>query len=154
TRDQPPATTSDIAGGRWYPFDVFDKAVATPAFLAALWRAARVSYDAFAKLPAATYGIHRYPTYACRNTPFPPESLLNFNSPVHDLLPGLRDLPPEEKPFPYPLARTFETMLIEPAVFLPAVLADHARAGGRVVTRTFTTPADVAALKERTIVNC
>jgi D-amino-acid oxidase len=154
TRDQPPATTSDIAGGRWYPFDVFDKAVATPAFLATLWSAARVSYDAFAKLPAVQYGIHRYPTYACRNTPFPPESLLNFNSPVHDLLPGLRDLSREESPFPYPVVRTFETMMIEPAVFLPAVMRDHARAGGRVVVRTFTTPADVAALKERTIVNC
>src|SRR6185436_723742 len=102
-RDQPPATTSDIAGGRWYPFDVFDRAVVTPRFLETLWRAARVSYEAFAKLPAAAYGIHRYRTYACRNTPFPPESLLNFNSPVHDLLPGLRDLPPDEKPFPYPI---------------------------------------------------
>jgi len=153
-RDQPPATTSDIAGGRFYPFDVFDRAVATPRFLETLWRAARVSYEAFAKLPAATYGIHRYPTYACRNTPFPPESLLNFNSPVHDLLPGLRDLPPDEKPFPYPIVRTFETMLIEPAVFLPAVMRDFAQAGGRIVARTFTTPADVAALKERTVVNC
>jgi glycine/D-amino acid oxidase-like deaminating enzyme len=153
-RDQPPATTSDIAGGRFYPFDVFDRAVVTPRFLETLWRAARVSYDAFAKLPAAPYGIHRYRTYACRNTPFPAESLLNFNSPVHDLLPGLRDLAPEEKPFPYPIVRTFETMLIEPAVFLPAVMRDFAQAGGRVVARTFAAPADVAALKERTIVNC
>jgi glycine/D-amino acid oxidase-like deaminating enzyme len=154
TRDQPPATTSDIAGGRFYPFDVFDRNVATPQFLATLWRAARRSYAAFAALPAHAYGIHRYPTYACRTTPFAPESLLNFGSPVHDLLPGLRDLPPEESPFPYPIVRTFETMLIEPAVYLPAVLRDFRRAGGRVVTRTFSSPTDVATLKERAIVNC
>jgi glycine/D-amino acid oxidase-like deaminating enzyme len=154
TRDQPPATTSDIAGARFYPFDVFDRKLATPQFLATLWRAARVSYDVFRKLPPARYGIYRYPTYACRNTPFPPESLLNFDSPVHDLLPGLRDLAPDERPFPYPIVRTFETMMIEPAVYLPAVMRDHARAGGRVVARTFATAADVAALKERTIVNC
>jgi glycine/D-amino acid oxidase-like deaminating enzyme len=153
-RDQPPATTSDVAGARFYPFDVFDRKVATPEFLATLWRAARRSYEAFAKLPPRAYGVHRYPTYACRNTPFPPESLLNFDSPVHDLLPGLRDLPPEERPFPFPIVRAFETMLIEPAVYLPAVMHDFARAGGRVVTRTFASPADVAALKERTIVNC
>ena len=154
TRNQPPATTSDVAGGRFYPFDVFDKEAATPHFLATLWRAARVSYQAFRQLPAAAYGIYRYPTYACRNTPFAPESLLNFDSPVHDLLPGLRDLAADEKPFPYPIVRAFETLLIEPSVYLPAVLRDHARAGGRVVGRTFATVADVVALKERTIVNC
>src|SRR3954451_25021693 len=33
TREQPPATTSDVAGGRFYPFDVFDKDSATPQFL-------------------------------------------------------------------------------------------------------------------------
>jgi D-amino-acid oxidase len=154
TRDQPPATTSDIAGARFYPFDVFDKKAATPQFLSTLWRAARVSYDAFRKLPAATYGIYRYPTFACRNTPFAAESLLNFDSPVHDLLPGLRDLAPDERPFPYPIVRAFETMLIEPAVYLPAVLRDYSRAGGRIVVRTFADAADVATLKERTIVNC
>ena len=154
TRDQPPATTSDVAGARFYPFDVFDKKNATPQFLATLWRAARLSYDTFRKLPAGPYGIYRYPTYACRNTPFPAESLLNFDSPVHDLLPGLRDLPPEERPFPYPIVRTFETMLIEPAIYLPAVMRDYLHARGHVVVRTFTSSADVVALKERTIVNC
>jgi glycine/D-amino acid oxidase-like deaminating enzyme len=33
-------------------------------------------------------------------------------------------------------------------------MRDYTRAGGRVVVRTFTTAADVAALKERTVVNC
>src|SRR5204863_4154644 len=99
-RDQPPATTSDVAGARFYPFDVFDRKVVKPEFLDRLWRAARVSYDVFRKLPAETYGIRRYRTYACRSTPFPPESLLSFDSPVHDLLPGLRDLAEEERPFP------------------------------------------------------
>ena len=74
-----------------------------------------------APLPPATYGIYRYPTYACRNSPFPRDSLLNFDSPVRDLLPGLRDLPADERPFAYPIVRAFETMLIEPAVYLPAV---------------------------------
>jgi len=92
-REQPPATTSDVAGARFYPFDVFDKKVATPEFIASLWQAARVSYEAFRALPAARYGVHRYPTYACRQTPFPPESLLNLNSPVRELLPGLRRRP-------------------------------------------------------------
>src|SRR5581483_4792440 len=46
-RDLPAATVSMVAGARWYPFDVFDKSVATPEFLATLWRVSRVAYDAF-----------------------------------------------------------------------------------------------------------
>jgi glycine/D-amino acid oxidase-like deaminating enzyme len=153
-REQPPQTTSDIAGARFYPFDVFDRKVATPAFLETLWRVSRVSYRVFRKLPADEYGVRTYPTYACRNTPFPKESLLNFDSPVRDLLPGLRDMAAAESPFPYPIVRTFETLLIEPAIYLPAVLRDYARAGGRVVVRELKTAADVAALKEPTVVNC
>jgi glycine/D-amino acid oxidase-like deaminating enzyme len=152
-RDLPPNTTSDVAGARWYPFDIFDRKVATPAFLASLWAASRVSYQVFKKL-GAPYGVRYYPTYACRNTPFPAWSLLNFDSPVHELLPGLRDLPADEKPVPYPIVRHFETMMIEPAIYLPKVMADHARAGGKIVTRDFKSGDEIASLSERVVVNC
>jgi glycine/D-amino acid oxidase-like deaminating enzyme len=153
-RDLPPHTTSDIAGARWYPFDVFDRTIATPAFLDTLWRVSRVSYDIFVKMLGPAYGIRWRDTYACRNSPFPKESLLQFDSPVHELLPGLRDLTPPENPFPYPLVRSFRTLMIEPAIYLPAILRDHARAGGRVVVREFRSAAELATLKERTVVNC
>jgi D-amino-acid oxidase len=153
-RELPPNTCSDVAGARWYPFDVFDKRTVSPQFLVSLWKASRFAYDVFRKLPAAEYGIRFYPTYACRNTPFPKESLLNFDSPVHDLLPGLRDLLPDEKPFPYPIVRQFETMMIEPAIYLPRVMRDHEKAGGKIVTRDFKNLSDVAQLSERVIVNC
>ena len=153
-RELSPGTTSDVAGARWYPFDMFDHAVATPQFLDGLWKAARVAYQAFTALPAAEYGIFRWPTYCCRNTPLPPESLLAFDSPVHDLLPGLRDMAPAERPFPFPLVRTFETMMIEPAIYLPALRRAFEQAGGNVVLRAFASAAEVAQLPERTIVNC
>ncbi len=153
-RDLPPHTTSDIAGARWYPFDVFDKKTVSVEFLASLWRVSRVAYDIFMKMIGPEYGIRYCPTYACRNTPFPKESLLNFDSPVHDLLPGLRDLSPSENPFPYPLVRNFRTLMIEPAIYLPAIMRDHAKAGGRSVVREFANAAAIAALDERTVVNC
>jgi D-amino-acid oxidase len=153
-RDLPPNTTSDVAGARWYPFDVFDYKVATPEFLATLWRVSRFAYAVFRKLAGPEYGVFFRPSYACRNTPFPKESLLNFDSPVHDLLPGLRDLSTVESPFPYPITRAFETMMIEPAIYLPAIMRDHARAGGRVVKREFKTAAELGELKERVVVNC
>jgi len=154
TRDRPPHTLSDVAGARWYPFDVFDRKVATQQFLDELWRVSRVAYAAFTQLPAAEYGIYRHPTYACRNTPFPKESLLNFDSPVHDLLPGLRDMSRGESPFPYPIVRTFETLMIEPGIYLPAVIRDFHKAGGKIVVRDFEAVAELASLEEPVIVNC
>jgi D-amino-acid oxidase len=154
TREQPPHTTSDVAGARWYPFDVFDRKTVSPAFLTSLWSVARVAYRVFRKMIGPEYGIRTYPTYACRNTPFPKESLLNFDSPVHDLLPGLRDLPAGERPFPYPIVRTFETLMIEPAIYLPALIRDHGKAGGRIVVRDFKSADELGSLKERVVVNC
>jgi D-amino-acid oxidase len=153
-RDLPPKTTSDIAGARWYPFDVFDKRTVSPEFLSLLWSVSRVAYDAFTKMIGPEYGIRYCESYACRNTPFPKESLLNLDSPVHDLLPGLRDLPSLESPFPYPRVRQFKTLMIEPAIYLPAVMRDHKKAGGRIEVRDFKNADEIAALPERTVVNC
>ncbi len=115
---------------------------------------ARESYAAFRKLPAVEYGIYDCPTYVFQRKPFGPDSLLNFDSPVHELLPGMRDLLPSEKPVDLPVARTFQTMMIEPATYLPAVVKAHAQAGGAIVIRALHSLADVQALPERTIVNC
>jgi glycine/D-amino acid oxidase-like deaminating enzyme len=153
-RDLPPDTCSNVAGARWYPFDVFDHKVATPEFLASLWSVSRFAYDVFKKMIGDEYGIRFRPTYVCRNTPFPKESLLNFDSPVHELLPGLRDLSPSESPFPYPIVRWFQTLMIEPAIYLPAIIRDYKKAGGRIVVRELKTVNDIAMLKERVIVNC
>jgi glycine/D-amino acid oxidase-like deaminating enzyme len=153
-RDLPPNTCSDVAGARWYPFDVFDHKVVTPQFLDGLWKAARVAYAAFKKLAGPEYGIFFRRTFVFQNSAFAKESLLNFDSPVHDLLPGLRELRAGENPTPAPVTRAFETMMIEPAIYLPRVMRDHARAGGRIVQRDFKSLADVAALAERVVVNC
>jgi glycine/D-amino acid oxidase-like deaminating enzyme len=45
-------------------------------------------------------------------------------------------------------------MLIEPAIYLPATLADFRIAGGRVVVQDFRDIAAVMELKEQVIVNC
>lgn len=153
-KDLPPSTTSNIAGARWYPFDVFDGEVATPEFLAQLWRAARVSYAKFRDLMGPEYGVFARPSFACRTEPLPKASLLNFGSPIADLLPGLRDLDDAEKPFPYPIVRAFESLMIEPQIYLPAIVRDHAKAGGRIVQRAFGSAAELGELAEPVIVNC
>lgn len=152
-RELPPNTCSNIAGARWYPFDVFDRKVATTAFLDELWKISHVAYRIFTRL-GPEYGVRRYMSYACRNSPFPAESLLHLQSPVHDLLPKMRDLSPDENPLPYSLVRTFETLFIEPHIYLPKVIEDYKQAGGTIVVRDLADAAALQALPEALLVNC
>jgi glycine/D-amino acid oxidase-like deaminating enzyme len=46
------------------------------------------------------------------------------------------------------------TMFVEPAVYLSALLRDFHLAGGRLRVQSFNSPADVAALREPIVVNC
>jgi glycine/D-amino acid oxidase-like deaminating enzyme len=149
-----PDTTSDIAGGRIYPSDACDPAVASPTFLETLWRAAHASYAAFRALPPEQYGIRTLPTYACRESPLPPDSLLRDDSPIRSLLPGLRDLRHDEHPFPYPFVRAFDSTLAEPAIYLPALRRAFERAGGTIVLRNFATANELTTLAEPVVINC
>jgi len=45
-------------------------------------------------------------------------------------------------------------MMVEPATYLPALLADVRLAGGAVVVRRFESQAELAALPEPVVVNC
>ncbi len=153
-RDLPPNTCSDIAGARWYPFDVFDFKVATPEFITSMWQVSRVAYAAFRKLAGPAYGIFLRPTYMFQKSPLGKQSLLNLDSPIHDLLPGLRVLQPSENPTTSQVTRAFQTMMIEPAIYLPALMRDHAKAGGHIVQREFKSAIELGQLKERVIVNC
>jgi D-amino-acid oxidase len=153
-RDLPPKTLSDVAGARWYPFDLFDFKVATPEFIEGVWKASRVAYAVFRKLVGAEYGVFLRPTYMFQNSALSKTSLLQLDSPVHDLLPGLRELSRAENPTKSRVTRSFETMMIEPAIYLPAIMRDHKKAGGTIVEREFKDAAELASLQEKVIVNC
>jgi D-amino-acid oxidase len=153
-KELPPNTLSDVAGARWYPFDVFDAKAANAAFMKSLWKASRVAYAAFKKLAGPDYGIFFHPTYMFQNSPLPTTSLLNLDSPIKEMLPGLRELTAAENPTRSKVTRAFETMMIEPAIYLPAVMRDHKKAGGEIIQREFASAADVAKLPERVLVNC
>lgn len=75
-------------------------------------------------------------------------------NPLGDLAPDNMLLAPREHPFPRPYARRYWTMLIEPTIYLDAVLRDVLLAGGRLVVREFDSLESLLALPERLIVNC
>jgi glycine/D-amino acid oxidase-like deaminating enzyme len=150
-KDLPPHTTSNIAGGQWSPTSVMDRGRRTAESDALLARAARLSHRSCQQLPAAEFGIRWLENYILSDEP-----LLDWweQDLVRDLYPESRDLPPREHPFPARYARRFTTMLIEPPIYLNAMLREVRLAGGRIVVRELESRAQVAELPEPVIVNC
>jgi glycine/D-amino acid oxidase-like deaminating enzyme len=150
-KDLPPQTTSNIAGGQWAPTSVMDRDRRTGESDARLARAARLAHRRYQQLPAGEFGIRWLENYVLSDEPLPPwwEQEL-----IHDLYPESRELRRDEHPFPSRYVRRFTTMLIEPPIYLNAMLREVRLAGGRVVVRELASPDDVRALPERVVVNC
>ena len=142
----PPDTTSNIAGGQIEPASVFDDGAVTPAFMAQFTRALDYSWRRFQIMVGDDYGIRWLPTYVERDAPEP--KLLETFPPVN------RALTPAEHPFPWTSALRYDTMYVETGRYLRQMLRDVQVAGGRIEVRRFATPADIAALPERLVINC
>ncbi|MGH9331961.1 MAG: FAD-dependent oxidoreductase [Vicinamibacterales bacterium] len=146
-KDVPPNTTSNIAGAQWGPFSVFERGKTTAAFDEQFGRAAQLAWRLFQELPGPTYGIRWIENYSVGDTPDagPPQSPFYVN--------GV-DLGPREHPFPARYVRRFTTMLIEPPIYMTALLRDFLLAAGRLVIREFTSRDEMLALDEPVIFNC
>ena len=150
-RDLPPDTTSNIAGAQWSPYTVVAPDRRTPERDALLARAARLSHAQFQKLPRIEYGIRWLENYILSAEPIRPSWPADLLS---DLFPGTQDLGPSEHPFKAPYVQRFTTLLIEPPVYLTALVREVRLAGGRIVVRELLSLEDVQALPEPVIVNC
>lgn len=150
-RDLPPDTTSNVAGAQWSPFSVADPDRRTPEFESRFQRAARLSHRYFQDMVGDYYGVRWIENYAMSDNPSPAAQSAN---PLQDLYPASRDLPAGATPFPASHVHRFVTMLIEPPVYLNAILRDFLLSGGKLVVRGFDDRGELAALDEPVIVNC
>jgi len=153
-KDLPPHTTSNVAGAQWFPFYVFRRGHQPPDVMPRLVEAAHLANARYQVMVGQRYGIRWLPNYMMGQTPIPDGGLHSLDSPIRDLLPEMRDLSPAENPFPFPVVRQFQTMMIEPNTYLPAVLEDFHIAGGQVEVREFRVVGELKDLPQRVVVNC
>jgi len=153
-RELPPHTTSNVAGAQWFPVYVFRRGQASPQFMTQFLLAARLANARYQVMVGARYGITWRRNFFMDEQPLPEGSLHSFDSPIRDLLPELHDLSPAENPFPFPYVQQFDTMMIEPNIYLPAMLEDFRVAGGRMVVRELHEVAELQSLPESVMVNC
>jgi glycine/D-amino acid oxidase-like deaminating enzyme len=148
-KDLPPDTTSNIAGAWWSPTSVFE--TTTPRFDEQFRQACRISNKAFQLLVGPEYGVRWIDTF----------ELLRQEASLGRELPGGNDLYPQleihrdpENYFGFPFVKQYSSMLIEPSIYLSALLRDFYVAGGRVVVKEFRSREEIARLREPVIFNC
>ena len=151
----PPDTTSNVAGGLWDPVTVYDSARVTPEFHRQFGEAGRFAFRRYQSMAGETYGVRWLPYYRLSRdsaaSPSPPESPY---SQIEPLYPEAKQLSREENPFNVPYAHRRYSMLIEPAIYLSALMRDFFVAGGRIVVREFTEARELMSLRESLIFNC
>ncbi|GAA4762630.1 FAD-dependent oxidoreductase [Stakelama sediminis] len=147
----PPDTTSNIAGGQWFPSLLYKRSQLTPQFAAQLKQAAAYAYQRYQIMIGEEYGIRWMTNYSLSDQPSDPSRKDEL---LASMLPESRPVPRSEHDFGYAYVEQFDGMLIEPPRFLRAMLRDIRLAGGEVVVRDFATPADVSALSEGLVFNC
>jgi glycine/D-amino acid oxidase-like deaminating enzyme len=155
-KEMPPSVTSNVAGGLWEPTTLFDRSLVTPQFRAQFGEAARLAFQRYQSLAGDYYGVRWLPLYTLAQQAdiiAPPEPD-NPYSDIQGLYPEGRVLKKREHPFNVPFARRRYSMLIEPAIYLNALIRDYQLAGGKIVIREFHSARELASLNEKLIFNC
>ncbi len=158
TKAMPPDTTSNIAGGQWYPAMVYDDATkVTESFTDQYLAAAKYAYERYQIMTDPRFGVRWMRNYSISRTPMPPhtqEERPRIVSGLDALLPEHHALKQEENPFGIGYASQYDGMIMEPPLLLNALISDFRIAGGKVVVRELKSPAEVQALPEKLVFNC
>ena len=150
-RDLPPETTSNIAAGYWSPVSFFDHSAVSPKFMEQFRSAARIANRAYQIMVGPQYGVRWIDIFTLHRN----EATLQIE------LPGGNDLYPQQvvhrdpaNYFGVPIVRQYSSMMVEPPIYLRALLRDFYNAGGKIVVKEFRTREEVMRLQEPVIFNC
>lgn len=94
------------------------------------------------------------PCYTLSQTPHQPPPPESPYAAVEPLYPEARALQPAKHPFPAPHVWRRYSTLIEPAIYLNALMRDFLTAGWCIEVREFAGAREIAALRESLIFNC
>jgi len=156
-KDLPPRTTSNIAGALFRPGTGFDPERVEPAFFDRFERAMHLSHRRFESMLGDRYGIRRLDNYFLGDEPLVDSEILvdpRVSDRIRDFYSEAAELTPDQHPFPTRFVSRHQNLLIEPPIYLNALVEDFQRAGGNTVVRAFESIDAVLALPEPVIMNC
>ncbi len=178
-RDQLPRTRSFRANGSWTPDSRISLTDPAGPGFGDLWeQMARISWKNFRTyvgLPGRPvdfsdqYGLFDGPTgsegerkpdpapqgsFATTGMPQDKSEFGRYSSRIRDIIPQSQDVPPEENPFGVAHVRRTSMMHFNFSSYGQLLMAEFFQQGGRFEMRDFHSPADVASLKEKVVINC
>jgi len=159
TKALPPDTTSNIAGGQWAPSAVFhDPNKLTQTFTDQYVAACKYAYERYQILTDPRYGVRWMRNYMISKKEVAPKASQfgphTVQGATNGLMPEIKELKPGEHPFGDNFCFQFDGMIIEPPLFLTALMMDFRIAGGKLVVGEVKSPAEVQALPEKLVFNC
>jgi glycine/D-amino acid oxidase-like deaminating enzyme len=150
-----PHTTSNASAATFYPSHVIDPERVTAEFSGRLESALRTSYHAFQRLVGDRYGVRwldsYYLTTGAPSAGPPSAETVAQDHVVGDVVAPVAD---GAHPFQSPRVLQGRDLIIEPPIYLRALLDDFRAAGGALVIRRFASLNDVAKVPERAVFNC
>jgi len=147
-------TTSGVAGGQWFPFTFYDPECLTAQFQEQFSIAAHYSYNRYQRMIGAYYGVRWLTNYQMGDKPLPTNGLMSRTGPMSGMMPEYVDLVRGSHPFPFRYARQFDSMFIEPPVYLEAMMRELRIAGAAIENREFHDAREILELPHNLIVNC
>ena len=148
-KDLPPDTTSNVAGAWWSPTSVYEQS--SGKFDEQFRRACQISNRAFQLLVGPEYGVRWIDSFEfSRNELSLDRELPGGNA----LYPDRQVHRDPQNYFGFPYVKQYSSMLIEPSIYLSALLRDFYIAGGRVVVKEFRNRREIARLTVPVVFNC
>lgn len=155
TKALPPETTSNIAGGQWFPAMVSEPSKRTGQFEQQLLAAAQYAYKRYQIMIGPRFGIRWMRNYFLSNQGFVESGYIGRESVLRSMMPEFKDLSAKEHPFTgYAFVRQFDTLIIEPPVYLPAMLDEFHLSGGVIKVAEIPDREAIMRLPEKLVFNC
>ena len=141
-----PHTTSDVAGAQWSP--AFTNGGNTVEEQARYFRILANTYKRFGLMVGARYAVSLKPNYIADG----------FKDGLQTVPDGILESPQRVERLPFSGATmggtVFNSWLIEPPIYMPALMADVRARGGTIQKKSFDSLADIAGLSESIVDNC
>lgn len=165
TKELPPNVRSSMATGLYTPDSrIALEEHATPEFKKAWAQMARQTYETFQSfLGIAGTPVEFIDSYSLSDDPGPrprrdPEGKPKFAELQREMTPDLMPAPIEYGPGQHQFGQRYlrrnSQLMFNLSSYARILLDDFAAAGGRLEIAEFRTPADLARIKEKTLVNC
>lgn len=150
-KDFPPYTTSNVAGAMWHPVTLFERNLVSDATMNMLHLASKIAFKRFiAYSNDPRYGVFWIRQHGLSYKP------MNTTRPYiggDALYPGMvRNQ--SNAPFKVPYYDAYYTLMIDPDIYLRALVQDFRNAGGKLKEMSFSDQHDIDGLSQNSIVNC